>query len=116
MRKNIIVLLAVMLAFVTVACDPQEAQTDSTREVVAAEQEVTDLPPAQIVEPESIEIYLNVDGFRNVARLCVDGNGIYVTSRGGVTVNSSGEVSTTDTGGSLPSSIAAIPNDPGCAR
>lgn len=93
-----LILLVILAVLGTTACN--DAQRDSGRRLQQGER-TGDLPPAVVVEPDSIEVYLNVDGFRNVSRLCVDGNGIYVTSRGG---------------GESASGIAVVADDAPCRR
>lgn len=95
--------LLVVLALLSTACEGNAVQEDAATD-------------AEIVEADSLTVMLMPEGFRNVAIACLDGNGVYVTSRGGVTVTSSGELSTTSSGGSLPSGIEVIPEDPRCAR
>lgn len=113
MLRNITIGLVLVLGLTACGSDQQG---DSQREIVAGEVDVEALPPATIAEPDTIDVYLNVEGFRNVARLCIDGTAVFVTSRGGVNIDSSGNISGTASGGSLPSSIAVSPADPGCGR
>lgn len=108
-----LVSIIIVLAALTAGCNMADQQSDSAREIQRGET-VGDLEPAVVVEPDSVSIFLSVEGFRNVQRMCVQGNGIYVTSRGGVTVNSDGTVSGSSSGGSLPSGIDVVEGDPTC--
>jgi hypothetical protein len=60
-------------------------------------------------DPARMKVFTMPEGFRNVAFGCNGSTGIYVTSRGW-SKNGYGDVP------SLPSAIAAVPNDPACTR
>lgn len=60
-------------------------------------------------DPARMKVFTMPEGFRNVAFGCNGSTGIYVTSRGW-SKNGYGDVP------SLPSGIAAVPNDPACTR
>lgn len=72
-----------------------------------AQKDAPEPKPSDITNGTHTQVIQMPDGFRNVAFTCYGSTGIYVTSRGvyeasGVNV------------ASLPSSIAAVPNDPHC--